>query len=505
MGFTRNKAWSIVIALIALILLNVVAFILPVYHGIHFWMGYSFAVFANIVLVVTAVVTLNKPNISKTFLGLPALSVVWIYFAIQTGLSIWQMTSFDFPYFAGVIINSALAAFVIITLILTNMGVKEIEKVDEKTAEKVFYIKNLKTDIELTETDNPDVSAKLKDLKDTVRFSDPMSHSQLTPLENKITNKFNILKENIDNPSIALTLCDEMQKLLSERNKKCRLLKGVPEPAAEKDNSGINILSAALAVLGFAAIFIFLLTFIIIPNGKYNAANALYQNEKYEEALFAFENLGNYKDSKAKVDLIKEKLYEDKYIQAENCYKTQDYVEAMRLYSELGDYKDSKDRIEQIYNKFAGGGEVYFGVYEGAPVAWKILKTEESRMLLITQDPVETLAFNDELKNIAYETSTVRNWLNDDFLSEFSDDQRSRIIKSDDGLNDDIFLLTEEQYNEYSENLDLTTYNDWWLRTKTDAGMMYVYGESGDVDTYGESVVRNMGVRPCVWISLRKK
>ena len=47
MGFTKNKAWSIVIALIALILLNVVAFILPVYHGIHFWMGYSFAIFSN--------------------------------------------------------------------------------------------------------------------------------------------------------------------------------------------------------------------------------------------------------------------------------------------------------------------------------------------------------------------------------------------------------------------------------------------------------------------------
>ena len=503
MGFTKNKAWSIVISLLALILLHVVAFILPVYHGIHFWMGYSFAVFANIVLVVAAIITLNKPNINKTFLGLPALSVAWIYFIIQTGLSIKQMTDFDFPYFAGIIINSALAAFVIITLILTNMAVKEIEKVEEKTAEKVFYIKNLKTDIELLESENSEVLSKLKDLKDTVRFSDPMSHSQLTPLENKITNKFNILKENIDNPSIALTLCDEMQKLLAERNKKCRLLKGVPESTLEKDNTGINILSTALAVLSVVAIFTLILTFVIIPNNKYNTANALFQNENYEEALFAFEKLGNYKDSKLKTDLIKEKLYEEKYLQAENCYKTQKYVEAMRLYSELGDYKNSKDRIEQICNKFAQGGEIYFGVYEENPVAWKILKTEKSRMLLITQNPVETLAFNDELKNITYETSSIRNWLNDDFLTEFSDDQRGRILKSDEGMNDDIFLLTEEQYNEYSKNLDLTTYSDWWLRTKTDAGMMYVSGESGEVNTYGESVVRNMGVRPCVWISLR--
>ena len=139
MGFTKNKAWSIVIALIALILLNVVAFILPVYHGIHFWMGYSFAIFSNLVLVVTAVITLNKPNVNKTFLGLPALSIAWIYFVVQTSLSVWQMVDFDFPYFAGIIINSVLAAFVVITLIIANMAIKEIDKVEEKIAEKVKW------------------------------------------------------------------------------------------------------------------------------------------------------------------------------------------------------------------------------------------------------------------------------------------------------------------------------------------------------------------------------
>ena len=503
MGFTKNKAWSIVIALIALILLNVVAFILPVYHGIHFWMGYSFDVFANLVLVITALVTLNKPDMNKTFLGFPALSLAWIYFVVQTALSVWQMVDFDFPYFAGIIINSVLAAFVIITLIIANMAMKEIDKVEEKIAEKVFYIKSLKTDIELLETENQEISEKIKDLRDTVRFSDPMSHSQLTPLENKIVNKFNILKENIDNSSIALIICDEIQQLLAERNKKCRLLKGVPEPKTEKDNSGINILSITLAVVSVVVIFVLILIFVIIPDNKYNIANSLYQEQRYEEAIFAFEKLGNYKDSRLKAETAKEKLYEEKYILAEECYNTQNYVEAIRLYDSLGNYKNSKDRIEQIYNKFAQGGEIYFGIYEGKPLAWKILRTEKSRMLLITQNPVEVLAFNNELKNVTYETSTIRKWLNEDFLEEFSEDQRSRIVKSGEGLNDDIFLLTEDQYNEYSENLSLKTDQDWWLRTKTDAGMMYVYGENSEVNTYGESVVRNMGVRPCVWISLQ--
>lgn len=124
-------------------------------------------------------------------------------------------------------------------------------------------------------------------------------------------------------------------------------------------------------------------------------------------------------------------------------------------------------------------------------------------MFLITETPVEVLAFNDELKNITYETSSIRTWLNDDFLEEFSEEQKSRILKSEDGLNDNIFILSEEEYQGYAETISFNTISDWWLRTKTDAGMMYVYGESSEVNTYGESVVRAMGVRPCVWISLR--
>lgn len=503
MGFTKNKAWSIVISLIALIVFNVIAFILPVEHHILFWMGYSFAIFSNLFLLVVTLVTLNKTNINDTFHGLPALSVAWIYFVIQIAFSIWQMTSVDYSYLEGIIGDTILASITAVIIILTYAAGREIKEIEKDVQEKVFYIKNLKSEIELLVVEDSKLAAQIKDLRDTVRFSDPISHSQLTPLENKIVNKFNILKDNLDNISIASTICDEMQQLLAERNKKCRLLKGVPEPKREQDNSGINILAITFGVLSIAAIFVLVLCFIIIPNSRYNTAMAFYSDEQYEEALVAFNDLGNYKDSILKANTIRDKIFDEKYQLAESCYKSQRYVEAVKLYNELGDYKDSKDRIEQIYNKFALGGEIYFGVYRNEPIAWKLLKTKKSRMLLITETPVEVLAFNDELKNITYETSSIRTWLNDDFLEEFSEEQKSRILKSEDGLNDNIFILSEEEYQGYAETISFNTISDWWLRTKTDAGMMYVYGESSEVNTYGESVVRAMGVRPCVWISLR--
>lgn len=503
MGFTKNKAWSIVIALIALILLNVVAFVLPVEHNVLFWLGYSFAIFANLLLVSTAIITLNKPNINETFLGLPALSVAWIYFSVQTVFSIWQMAYLDFPYFVGVIINSILAVFTVIVLILASMATKEIKEIDEKIAEKVFYIRNLKAELELLNTDDSKLASQIKDLRDTVRFSDPMSHSQLAPIENKIENKFNILKENIDNVSIATTICDELQSLLAERNKKCRVLKGVPETKVEKDDSGINILAITFAVLSVLAIFLLVLIFVIVPSSKYNSAMNLYDAEHYEEAMYAFEDLGKYKDSKLMVEEIKEKIFDEQYLLAEKLYKNQQYVEAIKIYEELGDYKESKDKIEHIYNMFATGGKIYFGVYEDKPIPWKILHTDKEKMLLITEYPVEVLAYHNELKNITWETSSIRQWLNDDFLNEFSDEQKNRLLVSvAKDINDNVFLLSQEEFEQYSSAATTGNVSDWWLRTKTDAGMMFVNGETGEINTYGNGVVHALGVRPCVWVSL---
>ena len=123
-------------------------------------------------------------------------------------------------------------------------------------------------------------------------------------------------------------------------------------------------------------------------------------------------------------------------------------------------------------------------------------------MLLITKNSVEQLAFHDEVKNITWETSSIKNWLNGKFLNEFSAEQKAQIVKST-PESSDIFLLTEDEYNTYSRYTSFEANSDWWLRTKTDAGMMFVYGENGKLNTTGESVIRALGVRPCVWISLK--
>ena len=109
------------------------------------------------------------------------------------------------------------------------MGVKHADKYAHNNVlqcqrmKKVFYIRELQADIELladSET-NADVKTALTQLAEKIRFSDPMSNEQLTDLENKISTKIAVLKT----AASKLEIITELNSLLDERNKKCKILK----------------------------------------------------------------------------------------------------------------------------------------------------------------------------------------------------------------------------------------------------------------------------------------
>jgi hypothetical protein len=67
----------------------------------------------------------------------------------------------------------------------------------------------------------------LKDLAETIRYSDPMSSPQLAAIENKIEAKAAALAEIVEKTDVdgAKTACNELQLLFADRNRKCKILK----------------------------------------------------------------------------------------------------------------------------------------------------------------------------------------------------------------------------------------------------------------------------------------
>lgn len=111
---------------------------------------------------------------------------------------------------------------------------------------------------------------------------------------------------------------------------------------------------------------------------------------------------------------------------------------------------DERDSVINI-NTVCEGETISFGNYE-----WVILKTDiETRNILVISKFCITLQpFNYLTGAVTWEKSTLRNWLNNEFIKEFSNLEREHIIETDvDGVKDKIFILSDQEYNHYKDLL----------------------------------------------------
>lgn len=77
----------------------------------------------------------------------------------------------------------------------------------------------------ISQTDEESLKAQLKALADRIRYSDPISASALSSIEEQITQKIQSLKAALADIQTAQNMIEDIQMLLEERNKKCKLNK----------------------------------------------------------------------------------------------------------------------------------------------------------------------------------------------------------------------------------------------------------------------------------------
>ncbi len=217
------------------------------------------------------------------------------------------------------------------------------------------------------------------------------------------------------------------------------------------------------------------------------------------------------------------------------------------------------DKKEALVSKV--GDTVEYGSFEGMNIEWRTLAidTESEKALLISNDIAAYWAFNDVSAEVTWETSTLRQWLNNEFYNAaFTDEQKAIVLDSTlenpanpasgagGGANtvDKVFLLSfaeAEQYfsgdddrvasvnfsEEYTVNLSkliaahsafgytedsimnelkdyVGTTDKWALRTSGEtlilaAGVSY----DGSMYAHGNQVDKVViGVRPAIWVNI---
>jgi len=210
---------------------NAVVFMIPFSRGGGFWSGYGFSMLLFCIMAGIGAYALGREGLKGKFYAIPLIDVMWPFFWVQLVFGFLQM-ALDFipiPYLYGVLVNVVFLGICAVKLITVGTAKKIIERVDEKVQAKVFYIKSLQGDVEgLMDKTSDDVARKaLKALAETIRYSDPMSSPQLAAIENKIEGKVADLAEAVEqsDDEAAKALCNELQQLFAERNRKCKILK----------------------------------------------------------------------------------------------------------------------------------------------------------------------------------------------------------------------------------------------------------------------------------------
>ncbi|MBQ2793323.1 MAG: hypothetical protein IJF05_01325 [Clostridia bacterium] len=221
----KKNNWMSYLSLgIVFALFNVIAFAIPTDKTATFWTVYVFSIIAFAVQIPLWKIALSKKDTLKSkFLGIPIIYVGITHLIIQLIAFAVFMIFPKLPVWLAVIVCAIVLVIFALCAIAGQAGANEINRIEEKIKDKRTFIQFLQTDIEMLAESETDVKTKaaLKKLAEKIRFSDPMSHEMLGELELRISAKVEELKTAADKKS----LIDEIEMLLTERNKKCKILK----------------------------------------------------------------------------------------------------------------------------------------------------------------------------------------------------------------------------------------------------------------------------------------
>lgn len=118
-----------------------------------------------------------------------------------------------------------------------------------------------------------------------------------------------------------------------------------------------------------AAILVLIVGFIVLnqkvlqPNKAYKEAVALMENERYNEAIAAFEKLGDYKNSKENIENCKSNIFNTAYTTAISLMEEKNYGAAGIQFCKIGAYKDAAELAETCWTKLGLRHTIFAGVF----------------------------------------------------------------------------------------------------------------------------------------------
>lgn len=216
------KIWTILF-----VLFNVIVFALPVRYnqwyklGGAFWSGYVFIIITFIAQILVANKVFKETDKTKLLYKIPLVQRSFTALIIMIIFESACMFYPDVNQWIGILVGIIVLAIGSISIINADKVGKDIVEVEEKVKANTNFIKNITVEAQiLMNSATAETKDVCKKVYEALRYSDPMSNEQLKDIEDKISDKFNELKNNFD-----VDKANELINLINERNSKCKTIK----------------------------------------------------------------------------------------------------------------------------------------------------------------------------------------------------------------------------------------------------------------------------------------
>lgn len=197
-----------------------------------------------------------------------------------------------------------------------------------------------------------------------------------------------------------------------------------------------------------------------ILDTKYNSAVSLMNAGKYSEAIAVFSEIKTHRDSAGKIQACETAMLDEKYNAALALIAEEKYREAYNAFISLNGYKDSVSIADSIYVKTLAetyaqadvGDYIVFGAYNQDnndkngkdPIEWIVLAKENNRILVISRYALFREKYHSSKSDVTWEVSTLRQTLNNSFFDVAFNEAEQGLIPT--------VMVSAEKNSEYNTN-----------------------------------------------------
>jgi hypothetical protein len=228
MSKNHAKIWGLYA--LTFVVFNLIFFVIFGFseHSSTFWLSYIFSLVAFGSVAVCFLLLFNQDvDADSLIYGYAPIKISITYLVLQMILAFVFAALQNVSVKIAVVIQILPFVAMVFALVAAFSGKSHAQQAVQDDKYVLFNMKSILADATaiLSLAEDSSVKSAVQKLTDKIKYSDMVSNEALAPLEVNIISKLGELKSVINQKDKALPLCEEISKLLDERNVKCKMLK----------------------------------------------------------------------------------------------------------------------------------------------------------------------------------------------------------------------------------------------------------------------------------------